>query len=90
MRRKPKRSRNASRMLGTLSRSLAAILTSLLVSGGSAAAAETAMPNVLWLSSEDHGPHLGCYGDRYASTPNVDALAKQGKYSANGRRCSLS
>ena len=34
-------------------------------------------PNILWLSSEDHGPHLGCYGDNYASTPNLDAFAKQ-------------
>ncbi len=35
-------------------------------------------PNLLWLTSEDHGPHLGCYGDGYATTPNVDALAKRG------------
>ena len=34
-------------------------------------------PNILWLSSEDHGPHLGCYGDKYATTPNLDAFAKQ-------------
>ncbi len=37
-----------------------------------------ARPNILWLSSEDHGPHMGCYGDRYATTPNVDALAAKG------------
>ena len=35
-------------------------------------------PNILWLTSEDHGPHMGCYGDRYATTPNVDALASRG------------
>jgi uncharacterized sulfatase len=35
-------------------------------------------PNILWLTSEDHGPHMGCYGDRYATTPNVDALAAKG------------
>ena len=35
-------------------------------------------PNILWLTSEDHGPHLGCYGDSYATTPNVDALAAKG------------
>src|SRR4051795_10035832 len=35
-------------------------------------------PNILWLTSEDHGPHLGCYGDRYATTPNVDKLAARG------------
>jgi uncharacterized sulfatase len=32
-------------------------------------------PNILWLTAEDHGPHLGCYGDAYAKTPNLDALA---------------
>ena len=36
------------------------------------------LPNILWITSEDHGPHLGCYGDRFASTPNVDALAAKG------------
>ena len=35
-------------------------------------------PNILWISSEDISPNLGCYGDEYASTPNLDALAKQG------------
>jgi arylsulfatase A-like enzyme len=35
-------------------------------------------PNVLWLSTEDIGPHLGCYGDTVARTPNLDALAKRG------------
>ena len=32
-------------------------------------------PNILWLVSEDNGPQLGCYGDRYAVTPNLDAFA---------------
>jgi arylsulfatase A-like enzyme len=35
-------------------------------------------PNILWLTSEDHGPHLRCYGDPLARTPNVDALAAKG------------
>lgn len=35
-------------------------------------------PNILWLTSEDHGPQMGCYGDRLARTPNVDALAAKG------------
>ncbi len=34
-------------------------------------------PNVLWISSEDNGPQLGCYGDDYAVTPHLDALAKK-------------
>ncbi len=41
-------------------------------------AAEPQMPNILWLSSEDHGQEMGCYGDAYAETPNVDALAERG------------
>lgn len=40
--------------------------------------AESARPNVLWLTCEDTGPHLGSYGDAYASTPNLDALAARG------------
>jgi uncharacterized sulfatase len=35
-------------------------------------------PNILWLTSEDHGPHLGCYGDPLARSPHVDALAARG------------
>lgn len=35
-------------------------------------------PNILWLTSEDHGPQMGCYGDPLARTPHVDALAAQG------------
>lgn len=35
-------------------------------------------PNILWLTSEDHGPHMGCYGDPLARTPNIDALAAKG------------
>src|SRR5436305_13409460 len=41
----------------------------------SASAVRAAPPNILWLTSEDHGPHMGCYGDSYATTPNVDRLA---------------
>lgn len=43
---------------------------------GSAAAKEK--PNILWLTSEDHGPQMGCYGDKLARTPFVDGLAKKG------------
>ena len=30
------------------------------------------------MSSEDNGPHLGAYGDDYATTPNLDRLAARG------------
>ena len=35
-------------------------------------------PNILWLTSEDHSPTMGCYGDKVARTPNIDALATKG------------
>lgn len=35
-------------------------------------------PNILWVTSEDNGPHLGCYGDAFATTPNLDQLAARG------------
>src|ERR1700760_4689964 len=35
-------------------------------------------PDILWLTSEDHGPQMGCYGDPNARTPSVDALAAKG------------
>ncbi len=35
-------------------------------------------PNILWLSCEDTSPDLGCYGDAYAHTPNLDRLAREG------------
>ena len=36
------------------------------------------LPNILWVTSEDNGPHLGCYGDDYATTPHLDSLANKG------------
>src|SRR4029450_2941947 len=35
-------------------------------------------PNILWISLEDTSPDLGCYGDKYAVTPNLDRLGSQG------------
>lgn len=35
-------------------------------------------PNILWITAEDHGPHLGCYGDLFAKTPQLDGLARRG------------
>ncbi len=36
------------------------------------------LPNILWLTSEDNSPLLGCYGDDFATTPNLDKLASEG------------
>ena len=35
-------------------------------------------PNILWISAEDISPDLGCYGDAYATSPNIDKFAAQG------------
>ncbi|MEX2173459.1 MAG: sulfatase [Pirellulaceae bacterium] len=35
-------------------------------------------PNILWISLEDMSADLGCYGDQYAVTPHMDALAREG------------
>ena len=34
--------------------------------------------NILWISCEDIGPVLGCYGNTGISTPNIDRLASEG------------
>lgn len=39
---------------------------------------ENLRPNILWISTEDFSPHLGCYGDEIARTPHLDRLASQG------------
>lgn len=43
-----------------------------------AASAKAEQPNVLLIVSEDNGPELGCYGDQFARTPYLDALAAEG------------
>ena len=36
-------------------------------------------PNILWITCEDVSPdYLGCYGDDYATTPNLDKFASEG------------
>lgn len=35
-------------------------------------------PNILWITSEDNGLFLGCYGDTFATTPHLDQLAMEG------------
>ncbi|MBN2137058.1 MAG: sulfatase-like hydrolase/transferase [Sedimentisphaerales bacterium] len=36
-------------------------------------------PNILWITCEDVSPqYLGCYGDDYATTPNLDRFASRG------------
>ncbi len=55
------------------------LFTALLcVFAGSSLAAQDTATNVLLITSEDNGPELGCYGDSYARTPNLDRLATEG------------
>ena len=35
-------------------------------------------PNILWIDIDDQSPWYGVYGDQIASTPNLDALAREG------------
>ena len=35
-------------------------------------------PNILWITTEDISPQLGCYGDKFAHTPFLDQLASEG------------
>jgi len=58
-----------------LKRLFPALLLALFFCQGVAAAEH---PNILWITSEDHGPEMGCYGDDFATTPHVDALARKG------------
>ncbi len=35
-------------------------------------------PNILWIVTEDINDDLGCYGDKYSYTPNLDKFAGEG------------
>ena len=47
---------------------------------------ENARPNILLITSEDNGPELGCYGEPYVQTPNLDRLAESGIAAINAFR----
>jgi hypothetical protein len=65
----------------TISTILACLVGCLLVHGHAADVTaavppDTAdRPNILWITSEDNSPYLGCYGDPLAQTPHLDRLA---------------
>src|SRR5262245_14080635 len=64
-----------------LKRTLGLLVITLFLAASPRAQAGEApkrLPNILWITCEDIGPHLGCYGDRYATTPNLDRLAARG------------
>ena len=55
-----------------------AITATVLSATAAFAAKAQKRPNILWISCEDISPHLGCYGEQYAITPNLDQLAAEG------------
>lgn len=51
--------------------------SALFIFGYFAAGAALQQPNIVWLNCEDLDDILGCYGDNFATTPNLDELAKE-------------
>ncbi len=61
-------------------RAAGALPVALSAAGRLASAAEPGnadRPNVLWITCEDMSPALGCYGDEYAHTPNLDRFGAE-------------
>ncbi len=61
-----------------LYRALGLLVLGLSLGAVGARADDPARPNILWITCEDISPNLGCYGDDYAVTPNLDRLAARG------------
>ncbi|MBI5759046.1 MAG: sulfatase-like hydrolase/transferase [Planctomycetales bacterium] len=55
---------------------LVMIIVTMLWSSGAVLAADR--PNILWITCEDMSPNLGCFGDAYSMSPNIDRLAERG------------
>ncbi|MFO7775739.1 MAG: sulfatase-like hydrolase/transferase [Candidatus Hydrogenedentota bacterium] len=68
---------NRRDFMKTVGVSTAGALTAATLQARGARAENGDRPNILWLTCEDIGPHLGCYGDEYAHTPNLDAFAEK-------------
>ena len=54
-----------------------AIVAAVLMSAICAGPVAAEQPNILWITAEDMSPALACYGDGYATTPNIDRLATE-------------
>ena len=57
---------------------LAGVALAMIVSTRAPDLVAATPPNIILIISEDNGPELGCYGDPYARTPNLDRLAADG------------
>ena len=56
-----------------------AIILALLASFAAESSAATQPPNFVWIIADDMSPDTGAYGATDISTPNLDALAAQGR-----------
>ena len=61
--------------IGTMAAGAVAVFLAPLVA---AQVAGTKPLNVVFIVIEDMSPHLGCYGNPFIKTPNIDRLAKSG------------
>lgn len=59
------------------------LLLALLVPPWSPGHAATPRPNILLITADDLGVQVGCYGDKAARTPHLDAMAKRGRLFEN-------
>ena len=71
------------------------LLALALLASGAWAQPQPELPNILWIVSEDNAAQwLGCYGNKEAQTPRLDALAKRSvlfeKAYANAPVCAVS
>jgi arylsulfatase A-like enzyme len=71
------RETHAGSSVGTIPLRGMAMIIALLSQCACTATIAADRPNILWLSCEDISPHLGCYGDPHAITPNLDKLATE-------------
>jgi iduronate 2-sulfatase len=58
---------------------IVSFFVTVLVLISSVATAQTSKKNILFIGVDDLRVELGCYGDEYMVTPNIDALAKSGQ-----------
>lgn len=55
------------------------VLTIIFIFIASGCSKTQVKPNILWITSEDNSTSfVGCYGNDFATTPNIDKLAKEG------------
>lgn len=55
------------------------LMAGLMATGSITAFGANDRPNILYIMCDDMGyGDLGCYGQKYISTPNIDSLARQG------------